>query len=75
MTALVFLEREVQGGFQTMAATGLVCISVALYLFHLLCFIMPANRHETLRYGSLLGTEPLEGTKSTGKATLRQNQL
>ena len=41
--------------------------SAALYLFQLLCFIMPVNRHKTLPHGSLLGTEPLEGIKERWK--------
>ena len=32
------------------------------------CFIMPVNRHEPLRHGSLLGTEPLEGIKERWKS-------
>lgn len=51
-----------------MAATGFFGISAALYLFQLLCFIMPVNRHETLRHGILLGTEPLEGIKESWKS-------
>ena len=51
-----------------MTATGLVGISAALYLFQLLCFVMPVNRHKTLRHVSLLGTEPLEGIKQHWKS-------
>ncbi|PFX11729.1 putative RNA-directed DNA polymerase from transposon X-element [Stylophora pistillata] len=62
-----------------MAPRGLVGISAALYLFHLLCFILPVNRHKTFRHGSLRGEEPLEGLnerwKSDFKAKIAQTAL
>ena len=62
-----------------MAATGLVGISTAVYLFQLLCFIIPVNRHKMFRNGSLLGTEPLKGLnecwKSGSTAKLAQTAL
>ena len=59
-----------------MAATGLVGILAAVYLFQLLCFIMPVNRHKMFRHGSLLGTEPLnECWKNDSTAKLAQTAL
>ena len=59
--------------------TGLVGILAAVYLFQLLCFIMPVNRHKMFRPGSLLGTEPLEGLnecwKNDSTAKLAQTAL